>query len=177
MQRLFRRYPLMRAEDPVLRGHAVDGAPHGEQRIDRRDRRIGMDRQRHAGCQRGAAGIHPLRARRADGQRAMLLAPVINMVGEQVHAHPKRVHAAKDRLVRHLAMLQRMPMIQPRMCRQRAADHLGGEFAGLIAIGMDMQLNSGPVIRVDDAAKFGRRDVTKARSARRCDSPANAAAR
>ena len=43
---------LARAEHAARRREPVDRAPGGEQRPERRDRRVGVDRQRHAGGER-----------------------------------------------------------------------------------------------------------------------------
>ena len=69
----------------------------------------------------------------------MLVAPVENVVGEQVAAQPQRLDAAEQRRVRHLAMLQRMAVVRAGMRGQRPLQHLHRRLAGLVAIGVDMQ--------------------------------------
>ena len=60
MKRLHDTDALGVAQSAARHGLAVDRAPCGKQRIERRDGRIGMDGGVHAAIKRGAQRIHPL---------------------------------------------------------------------------------------------------------------------
>ena len=92
----------------------------------------------------------------------MSIAPIVDVVGEQIRADAERLHATKQRRVRHLAMLQRMPVIRPRHRRLCGFDGVECKLGRLIAIGVDVKLNSGLVVDIDQARQFLRRNIPQA---------------
>jgi hypothetical protein len=136
----------MRSCSPSTRpagGQPVDGAPGGEQRAQRRDRRVAVDGQRHAFAQRGGAGVHAFGAFRPDGDFTVLVAPVEVVVGEQVGAHAQRLHAAELRRIGQLHMLQREAVVGRRAGTQRRFHAVQRQGGGLVAVGVRVHLHAG----------------------------------
>ena len=143
------RNALARSEHATRRGAPVDRTPRGEQRRDRRDRRIRVHRERNAERMRGARSIHALGAIRPHRHAPMNVAPVVEVVAEQVDAEPERAHAPELRGIRHLAVLKRMSMIGARIARQRALEGVDRDLGRLVTVDMDVKLQPGVVIRRD----------------------------
>ena len=91
----------------------------------------------------------------------MVLTPIKDMIGEQVHAHPEGLHAAEDAAIGHLAVLQRVAMIATRMGGNRAPNHVRRQFAGLVTVGVNMQVMPGTVIGGDDPLQLARCNIPK----------------
>ncbi len=84
------------------------------------------------------------------------------MIGEEIDADAERLHAAEQRGVGHLAVLQRVAMIRPRHRGLGGFDGIERQFGRLVAIGVDVELNPGLVVDIDDPRQFLRRDVPQA---------------
>ena len=136
------------AQHAALWGDAVDGAPSGEQRAQRRDRGVGMDGQGHPGSQGAGAGIETVGAVGAHGHFVMLVTPVPQVVGKQIGAQAQRGHAAKQRRVHHLRVLQGVAVVGARRLGQHALDGVDGHFAGLVAIGVGVDQQAGAVTQM-----------------------------
>lgn len=106
-----------------------------------------MQRVRNAEPLCGASRVHPVRTVGADRLRVMRVAPVVQMVREEVHAHPERADARELRGVRHLAVLQRVAMIGARIAREQRRHRVEHDLGRLVAVRMDMQLQSRAVKR------------------------------
>ena len=145
-QRLFHADALGFAQHAALRRDAVDRAPGGKQRPQRRDRGVGMDGQVHPGGQGAGAAVEPVGAVRAHGHLIVLVAPVPQVVGKQIDAQAQRGHAAKQRRVHHLRVLQGVAVVGARRAGQHALNGVDGHLAGLVAIGVGVHQQPGAVV-------------------------------
>ena len=108
-----------------------------------------MDGQRHALTKCSRTGIHAARPVGTHGDGGVLIAPVMDMIGEQVGADTKLAHAPELAGIGHLAMLQRVAVVRPVMCFLRRFNGIEHELRGFIAIGMNMQMHAGLMIAQD----------------------------
>ena len=69
-------------------------------------RGVGVDGVRDPEALRATRRVHPLRALRAHREGVVLVAPVVEVVGEEVRADPESGHAAEVGVVGHLAVLE-----------------------------------------------------------------------
>jgi hypothetical protein len=154
--------PLLGAEQAPRRRGPVDGAPGGEQRPERRHRGVRMDRQRDAEPRRAPGGVDPGRPFRSHRQVVMGVAPVIEVVREQVEAQAQGLDPPQLRLGRHLAVLKGVPMVGTGMGDLRLLDRVEGRLGGLVAVGVDVKLDAGGVVDADDPVEILGGDVPEA---------------
>jgi hypothetical protein len=102
-------------------------------------------------------GIHALRAFRAQCLCIVRVAPIIDVVAEEVGAHSEFSHAPEHRDVNQLSVLQRMPVTLARMRRQHLRDRFDRNLGSLVAIGVHMNLKALAVIARNLAGDFRRR--------------------
>ena len=72
----------------------------------------------------------------------MLVTPVEVVVGEQVHAHAQRLHAAELRRIRQLAVLQDEAVVGPGLGAQRGFELVEHHLGGLVAVGVGVDLHA-----------------------------------
>ena len=70
----------------------------------------------------------------------MSIAPIIQMVGKQVHADAHILHATEIAARGHLAMLQRVTVVRPRVRAQSLFNGVEGNMGAFITIGVNMHL-------------------------------------
>ena len=162
IQCIFGADPLFRAQHNAGSRLPVDRTPCCEQRCHGCNRRIGMDGVGHPFALRCASGIHSVCAVRPHGDRGMLVAPVIDMVGKQIDADTQLGHASELAGICHLAMLQGVPVIRTRIGQLRGFHRIKHQFRCFIAIGVDMKMQTSLVIAKHQFAKRVRVKVPQA---------------
>ena len=70
------------------------------------------------------------------------IAPVVHVVGEEIHAHAQPLRPRELRHIGHLTVLQRMTVIHARMALKQCFDRVEHDFGCFIAIRVDMQLQT-----------------------------------
>ncbi len=108
----------------------------------------------------GAGGsVHSMCALRTHRHVVMNVTPVKDVIGKEIDTQVQRANAPKLRLVRHLQVLQRVPVIGSRLACDSCAQRGYRDLRCFVAIDVNVKLQSGFVIRSHNVIELGRRNV------------------
>ena len=142
MKRLRHGDTLALSQHPARHRLAHRRGPHREQRVDRRDRRIRMQAERNAQALRAGGGIHSPRAIRTGERRIVQVAPVVDVVGEQVGAGAEPLHSPKLLRRHELIVLDPVAGGQARKLALRRLERGQRILGRLVGVGVDHRLEA-----------------------------------
>ena len=99
-----------------------------------RDGGVGVDRELHAEAFGGCACIHPCCPFGADGKRGVLIAPVEDVVAEDVGVHAEHRHSGVLRGRGELTVLDGVAVIPSRVALECLFDRRDEDLSSLIAV-------------------------------------------
>ena len=111
---------------------------------------------------RAAAGVHTHCALRAHGFAVVLIAPVIDVVAEKVHAHTHLFDAFELIFTQHLRVLHHRAVVHCRNTIQGFLDGFNERFRGLVAVTVAVNLVAAGHDVVDLLLHLFRRSVPRA---------------
>lgn len=137
MERLQNGNALVLAEDAARHGLARGRRPHRKKRIDRRHGRIRVQAEGDSQALRASCRIHVSGPVWSGKGRIVQIAPVIDVVGEEVRGDAQLLHS-QELLLRHeLIVLQPVSSHEPRILTLCCSDRHQGHIRGLAGVGVD----------------------------------------
>ena len=113
-----------------------------------------MQRDRHPDAQGGGGGVHAFGAIGPEDEVPVLVAPIPDVVGEDVRTHAQSLHPPVLRRSGQLTVRDRVPVVPARNLGQHPLDGVEEELRGFVAVAVDMDDRTGRMVGAEGSIEL-----------------------